>query len=285
MDYVPPKDDGTARHVTGSNADFTLTEIRDLFFALDWFPDAHPPMPQVVSLGRKPDFRPCGVCHRPEGVGGPENASLAGLPEDYILRQIEDYRSGARSTAVKARAHVFRMIAGLNVLSDEEIRQAAAYYAAIKLPPRIKVIEADTVPTSYVPNWYYTPKNDGQTEALGERIIEMPDDEEAFVDRDARVTFTAYVPPGSLARGAALVAGAAGGGIPACATCHGQGLHGLGTIPPLAGGSPTMIFRQLYEFKTHVRNGQMAGPMQANAATMTQSDMIAIAAYVATLAP
>jgi cytochrome c553 len=113
----------------------------------------------------------------------------------------------------------------------------------------------------------------------------MPDDEEAFVDRDARVTFTAYVPPGSLARGAALVAGAAGERIPACATCHGEGLHGLGTIPPLAGRSPTMIFRQLYEFKTHIRNGQMAGPMQAGAATMTQSEMIAIAAYVASLAP
>ena len=177
------------------------------------------------------------------------------------------------------------MIAGLKTLSDEEIKQAAAYYAAMRLPQRIKVIESDTVPTSYVPNWYYTPKNDGQTEALGERIMEMPDDEEAFVDRDARVTFTAYVPPGSLARGAALVAGAADERIPACATCHGEGLHGLAPSPPLAGRSPTMIFRQLYEFRTHLRNGQMAGPMQANAAAMTPSDMIAIAAHVASLPP
>jgi hypothetical protein len=76
-DYVPPKDDGTKRHVPGSDAGFTLSEIRDLFFALDWFPGTHPPMPQVVAMGRKPDFRPCGVCYRPEGVGGPENASLA----------------------------------------------------------------------------------------------------------------------------------------------------------------------------------------------------------------
>jgi cytochrome c553 len=284
-DYVPPKDDGTKRHVPGSSAGFTLTEIRDLFFALDWFPDAHPPMPQVVALGRKPDFRPCGVCHRPEGVGGPENASLASLPEDYIVRQVEDYRSGARGTAVKARAHVFRMISGLKTLSDAEIKEAAGYYAALPLPRRIKVIEADTVPTSYVPNWYYTPKNDGQTEALGERILEMPDDEQAFVDRDSRVTFTAYVPPGSLARGAVLVAGASADRIPTCAACHGQGLHGLGTIPPLAGRSPTMIFRQLYEFKTHIRNGAMAGPMQANTASMTQPEMIAIAAYIGSLPP
>jgi len=284
-DYVPPPDDGTKRHVPGSNAGFTLTEIRDLFVARDWFPDAHKPMPQVIAVGRKPDVRPCGVCHRPEGVGGPENASLAGLPEDYILRQIFDYRSGARGTAVTERAHVFRMIASLKSMSDEEIKQAAAYYAAMQLPKRLKVIESDTVPTSYIPNWYYTAKNDGQTEVLGERIMEMPDDEAAFVDRDSRVTFTAYVPPGSLARGAALVTGAANERIPACATCHGEGLRGVGTIPPLAGRSPTMIFRQLYEFKTHIRNGQLAGPMQANAATMTQSEMIAIAAYVASQPP
>jgi cytochrome c553 len=284
-DYVPPADDGSKRHVPGSSAGFTLTEIRDLFFALDWFPDAHPPMPQVVAVGRKPDLRPCGVCHRPEGVGGPENASLAGLPEDYILRQIDDYRSGARSTAVKERAHVFRMIAGLKGLSEAEIKQAAAYFAALRLPWRIKVLEADSVPTSYVPAWYFTPKNDGQTEKLGERILEMPDDEEAFVDRDSRVTFTAYVPRGSIARGAALVAGQEAERIPACATCHGEGLRGMGSIPPLAGRSPTMIFRQLWEFKTGSRNGQLAAPMQANVANMTQSDMIAVAAHIAALPP
>jgi cytochrome c553 len=284
-DYVPPKDDGSKRHVPGSSAGFTLTEIRDLFFALDWFPDSHPPMPQVVAVGRRPDLRPCGVCHRPEGVGGPENASLAGLPAQYILRQIEDYRSGARSTAVKERAHVFRMIASLKSLSDAEIKQAAAYFAALKLPSRIKVVEADSVPTSYVPNWYYTPNNDGKTEKLGDRIMEMPDDEDAFVDRDSRVTFTAYVPPGSIARGAALVAGQGPEPIPACALCHGERLHGVGSFPPLAGRSPTMIFRQLYEFKTEIRNGQLAAPMQATVANMTQSDMIAVAAYVASLAP
>jgi cytochrome c553 len=284
-DYVPPADDGSKRQVTGSSAGFTLTEIRDLFVARDWFPDAHPPMPQVVALGRKPDFRPCGVCHRPEGIGGPENASLAGLPQNYIVEQIEDYRSGARSTAVKERTHVFRMIAGLKTLSDTEIKQAAAYYAAMKLPQRIKVVEAESVPTSYVPSWYYTPKNDGRTEPLGERIMEMPDDEDRFVDRDSRVTFTAYVPRDSLARGAALVAGGDGDRIPACAACHGEALRGMGDIPPLAGRSPTMIFRQLYEFKTGIRNGQLAAPMQANVAHMSQSEMIAIAAYIASMAP
>jgi hypothetical protein len=34
-DYVPPADDGTVRHVPGTTKGYTLTDIRDLFFALD----------------------------------------------------------------------------------------------------------------------------------------------------------------------------------------------------------------------------------------------------------
>lgn len=284
-DYVPPKDDGTVRHVPGSTKGYTLTEIRDLFFALDWFPEAHPPMPSIVAQGRKPNLRPCGVCHRPEGIGGPENASLAGLPAEYMLRQIEDYRAGTRTTGVKERAHVFRMIAALKELSDDEIKAAVAYYAAMKLPRRIKVIESDTAPTSYVPNWYYTPKNDGQTEPLGSRIIEMPDDEENFVNRDSRVTFSAYVPKGSIERGKALVNGADQDRIPACTACHGASLEGIESIPPLAGRSPSMIVRQLHDFKTGNRHGSMAEVMHDNTAHMETADMIAIAAYLANLPP
>ncbi|MBI5129494.1 MAG: c-type cytochrome [Rhodopseudomonas palustris] len=282
---VPPPDDGTVRRVPDSTQGYTLTQIRDLFFALDWRPEAHPPMPSIVALGRKPNLRACGSCHRPEGVGGPENASLAGLPAAYLRRQIDDYRSGARSTAVPARAHVFRMIAALNELTAAEIDQAVGYYAALKLPARIKVVESDVVPTSTVPNWYYTPKHDGTTEPLGDRIVEMPDDEDGFVNRDTRVTFTAHVPRGSVARGERLVAGHDAERVPACAGCHGDDLRGTDEIPPIAGRSPSMIVRQLYEFKTGLRHGAMAEPMKANTSRMTVADMTAIAAYLATLPP
>lgn len=284
-DYRPPKDDGTPRRVPGSDRAFTLTEIRDLFVARDWLPGGHPPMPSIVATGRKPELRPCGVCHRPEGVGGPENASLAGLPADYMARQIADFRSGARSTGVKERAHVFRMISGLKELSDDEIRQAVAYYAGLKLPKRIRVVETETVPATYVPNWYYTPKNDGTTEALAGRIVEVPDDEENFVNRDARVTFTAYVPPGSLAAGEHIAREGLGDRVPACTACHGARLEGVADIPPLAGRSPSMIVRELWEFKHRLRNGEMAAPMQENAARMTIPEMAAVAAYAASLDP
>src|SRR3954452_22434931 len=72
-------DDGISRHVPDSDAAFTLTQIRDLSFAPDWHPEDHPPMPEIVARGRKPDVLACGSCHRADGSGGPENAKIAGL--------------------------------------------------------------------------------------------------------------------------------------------------------------------------------------------------------------
>jgi cytochrome c553 len=49
-------------------------------------------MPEIVAYGRKPDVLACGHCHRADGSGGPENANLAGLPTDYIVQQLADFR-------------------------------------------------------------------------------------------------------------------------------------------------------------------------------------------------
>jgi hypothetical protein len=46
--------------------------------------------------------------------------------------------------------------------------------------------------------------------------------------RDSRTTFTAYVPPGSLARDKLLAGTGAGVTALACVTCHGAQLQGLG---------------------------------------------------------
>ena len=90
-DFKPEPDDGKLQQVPGSTAAFTVTQARDLFFALDWHPGEHPPLPDIVARGRKPDVMACGVCHRADGPGGPESAALAGLPDEYIIRQIEDF--------------------------------------------------------------------------------------------------------------------------------------------------------------------------------------------------
>src|SRR4051812_45052279 len=76
-DFKPAPDDGTLKNVPGSKAAYTVTQIRDLFIAPDWHPEDHPPMPQIVARGRIPGVQACGSCHRADGPGGPENASLA----------------------------------------------------------------------------------------------------------------------------------------------------------------------------------------------------------------
>jgi cytochrome c553 len=68
-------------------------------------------------------------------------------------------------------------------------------------------------------------------------------------------------------------------------TCHGPTLAGIGLIPPLAGRYPTYIVRQLIGFKTGARTSPLSQPMQAVAAQLSVEDMIAVAAYAASLNP
>ena len=158
-------------HVPRSRATYTEAQLNNLFSAPDWFPQSHSAMPDVVARGRAPDVYACGFCHTPGGQGRPENASLAGLPAVYIVRQLADFRSGA---------------GGLTV---------------------------------------------------------------------------------------------------ACVTCHGKDLGGMALFPRLAGRSPTYLLRQLVAFKTGARAGSGGQPMRAVVENLSIGDMIAVAAYAASLAP
>src|SRR5258708_3800881 len=80
---VAPKDDGTLRRVPESALGFTLSQVRDGFVSPDWHPHDHPPLPEIVAHGRKPEVMACGYCHRAPGTGGPEYADLARLPAGY----------------------------------------------------------------------------------------------------------------------------------------------------------------------------------------------------------
>lgn len=284
-DFKPSPDDGAIRHVPDSAAGYTLSQARSLFLAPDWHPESHPPMPPVVAQGAKPEVFACGFCHRAEGTGGPENASLAGLPMAYIIRQMEDYKSGARSTAVAKRAPQALMIRAAKAISEEDVRSAAAYFSALKPRRNIRVVESDSAPTTFVANWFLAVSSSATREPLGQRILEVPDDLDRFDSRDTRVTFSAYVPVGSIEKGRALVAGRDAARTPACATCHGADMRGVDAIPSIAGRSPTYMVRQLYELKAGVRAGSGAQPMKEVVANLGDADMIAIAAYLATLDP
>jgi len=65
---------------------------------------------------------------------------------------------------------------------------------------------------------------DGGNEPLGRRIVEMPNDVEQFELRDTRSQFTAYVPPGSIAKGEVLAKTGGSGTTVPCGICHGPDL-------------------------------------------------------------
>jgi cytochrome c553 len=280
-----PPDDGVPRRVPGSTAAFTLTQIRDLFKAPDWHPDDHPAMPEIVAAGRKPGVFACGYCHLPNGLGRPENSSLAGLPADYIVQQMADFRSGARQSSEPASLPINFMIAVAKAASEEEVKSAAAYFASLRLTPWIRVVEAATVPRTRVAGWMLVADEPHVMEPIGQRVIEMPEDLERTELRDARSGFVAYVPPGSVARGEALVVRGGDGRTTACGLCHGRDLRGLGPVPALAGRSPSYIVRQLYDIRHGKRNGSWTALMQDVVERLTIADMVDIAAYTASRAP
>jgi len=82
-----PLDNVVQKQMPGSAKKYTQTQIDDGFNPPDWFPDEHPPMPEIVAIGRKP-ARACALCHLPTGDGHPESSSLAGLPAAYLVRQM-----------------------------------------------------------------------------------------------------------------------------------------------------------------------------------------------------
>ena len=73
--------------------------------------------------------------------------------------------------------------------------------------------------------------------------------------RDPKSGFTDFVAKGSIARGAALMAGG-DGKTTACTICHGPALKGLGEVPGIIGRPATYMFRQLNDMKTGNRSGR-----------------------------
>jgi cytochrome c553 len=276
-------DDGVPRRIPGSPSSFTLTQLRDLNNVPDWHPDNHPPMPDIVAYGRKPAVFACGFCHLPNGLGRPENSSLAGLPADYIVQQVLDFKSGARKSSEPKSLPVNLMIATAQGVNEDELKIAAHYFASLKRTPWIRVVETDTVPKTKVAGWMLVDAGTGK-EPIGQRIIEMPEDLERTELRDSASGFVAYVPVNAIAKGEELANNRAGNTI-ACAICHGADLRGLGPVPGLAGRSPSYLVRQLYDMQHGVRNSEWTQLMKPVVARLSLEDMVSLAAYAASLRP
>jgi cytochrome c553 len=278
-------DDSTPLTVPGGSVTFRRSQTIDRFFVPDWRPAQHPPMPPVVARGRRPDVFACGYCHLPNGLGRPENASLAGLPTGYIMQQMADFKTGRRKSSEPNMVPPARMVSVARGADDAEVQAAAEYFATLRPTRWIEVIEAPTVPVTRVGSpSMLVPAPEGGREPIDGRIIEVAADLARTELRDPASGFVAYVPVGSIARGRKLVT-TGGGKTQACASCHGPAYRGLGNVPALAGRSPSYLMRQLYDFQSGARDGALAGPMRQNVAKLSVADMTAITAYLATRRP
>jgi cytochrome c553 len=275
----PPNSEGSEPlRVPGSDRSYTFKQIEDLSHPPDWYPNEHGPLPSVVS-GEGAMVRACGSCHLMSGEGHPESAGLAGMPVEYLERQMADFRSGARNNP------------GMNgiakSISEADAHAAATYFSALKPGSWVRVVESETVPKSYVnnPGRMRLPRPEGGTEPLGNRILELPEDAHRAVSRDPHSGFVAYVPPGSVAKGKELVTKGGNDKTIACTICHGDALRGIGAVPRLAGLHPLYVARQLSMFQTDAYKGNSSALMKRVVSNLNEQDMLEIAAYLASLNP
>lgn len=70
----------------------------------------------------------CTVCHGAQGVATPDGyyPRIAGKPADYLYQQLQNFRAGRRQNAAMAEL--------IGPLSDDYLREMAAYFSSLKLP-------------------------------------------------------------------------------------------------------------------------------------------------------
>jgi cytochrome c553 len=269
---------GELKQVPGSGKTYTQSQIDSINDPPDWFPDEHPPMPQIVAHGRGREVRACISCHLSTGHGHPENSRLPGSSAGYIARQLMEFKSGVRKGAAN-------MLTFTKAMTEEEIKTAAEYFASLPVKRWTRVVETETVPKSYFLGTRRMPLPEGGTEPIGARVIEVPEDAERVELRDPKSGFVTYAPPGSLAKGLNLVATGGNGKTVACTICHGPTLKGIGDVPSIAGQSPVTIARQLYLMATGARAGAWAPLMKGVVEKLSNDDIVAISAFVASQEP
>ena len=265
--------------VPGSSKEYEAAKIAGNANPPDWFPDEHPAAPRVVTGGQGVRFA-CGSCHLMSGQGHPEAADIAGMPANYLIRQMALYKSGTRKEDD-------RMGPIAKVTSDEDVRAAAEYFASLKPHVWVKVIETATPPKTFIATAgrHRVLHPDGGTEPIGRRILEIPEDPLRTELRDPHSGFVAYVPPGSISKGEALAKGEIAGKTVQCAGCHGDGLKGKGEVPRLAGLQPLYVARQLFDMRYGSRAGDEVAPMKRVVANLSDDDIIALSSYLGSLTP
>ncbi|MEY4761186.1 MAG: hypothetical protein RLZZ200_1042 [Pseudomonadota bacterium] len=281
------------RQVEGSARRYSLVEIRNRLDAVDWFPEDHPAMPDIVksgSQGMGENRWGCARCHMPNGKGRPENAPVSGQSAEYFVRQLQDMRNGLRVSSDPRKANALLMVALAKAMTDAEMRETAAYYTGLPATPWVTVVETERVPqVKPTSARLFLPVPDAPWEPIGQRILEVPLNPGEFELANSRSGLLAYVPVGSVRRGERLVTTGGmtrvgGKDIPgktiACSSCHGPDLKGMGDAPAIAGRSPSYLVRQMYDIKTGARRSALALTMRPAVRDLVNEDFVDIAAYL-----
>lgn len=156
----------------------------------------------------------CAACHGASGEGSVdgEYPRLAGLPANYLARQLRDFKSRKRLN--------IPMVPYTNEreLPEADIFAVTAYLSSLQLPNKIKALDEAEIQASGF-------------DALG-RLHESR----------AVVNIPRY--PGNVDAGKRFYR-------KECATCHGQAAEGKldGSVPPLVGQRSEYVLRQITHFR------------------------------------
>jgi cytochrome c553 len=263
--------------IVGSSLRYSRMQIDNKFNAPDWFPNQHDKMPMIVKSGKAPKVWACASCHLASGSGHPESARLAGLDSLYLQSQMKAFTDGSR---LDYSGHMNRMS---KALSTAEIKEVSDWFSTLTPQKVTKVVETDQVLKTYVDETRMRRVAKPYVmEAMGNRIIEIPDNLAEVKKRHPDSTFISYVPIGSIDRGRNLVT-TGGGKTIACAGCHGTDLKGSSIGPAIRGSFASYTVRQLYGFKANSRKGEQAAMMQTVVNGLTDKDIIDISAYLTSL--
>jgi cytochrome c553 len=81
-----------------------------------------------VATGRQKALQ-CQTCHGLDGLSKlPEAPNLGGQPEPYLVKSLNDFRKGVRKNDMMSLV--------VQQLSDQDVADLAAFYAAIEMTPK-----------------------------------------------------------------------------------------------------------------------------------------------------
>ena len=237
-----------------------------------------PKMPEIVAKGKP---LPCLQCHLANGGSHPESAAIAGMPVNYIIDQVHAFRDGDRLDV-----RTGRMVQAAKLATEKEIREAAEYYSAIG-PDRqkwVKTVVGDEVPKGPIQfgggGFRYHAAEGGMEPLPPNMVVEVAENDDLVRARDQiNGGFVQYVHAEDLALGEKVAASGK------CDTCHGADFKGKGDVPRLAGQHSVYLIRQLKDMQTGARKNKNVAAMKPIAAKLSDAEIVAVSAYLASKTP